>query len=45
MTTNCVVPPKADYQARLFTTGATGVPGCVHIEAKEDGTKDFSALI
>lgn len=45
MTTNCVVPPKADYQARLFTTGATGVPGCVHIEAKEDGTKDFSVLI
>ena len=45
MTTNCVVPPKADYQARLFTTGATGVPGCVHIETKEDGTKDFSALI
>ena len=45
MTTNCVVPPKADYQARLFTTGATGVPGCVHIEAKADGTKDFSALI
>ena len=45
MTTNCVVPPKADYQARLFTTGATGVPGCVHIEARADGTKDFSALI
>ena len=45
MTTNCVVPPKADYQARLFTTGATGVPGCVHIEAGADGTKDFSALI
>ena len=45
MTTNCVVPPKADYQARLFTTGATGVPGCMHIEAKADGTKDFSALI
>ncbi|WP_026767471.1 hydroxylamine reductase [Selenomonas ruminantium] len=45
MTTNCVVPPKADYQARLFTTGATGVPGCVHIEAEADGTKDFSSLI
>ena len=45
MTTNCVVPPKDSYQARLFTTGATGVPGCPHIEAKADGTKDFSALI
>ena len=45
MTTNCVVPPKASYQTRLFTTGATGVPGCQHIEAKADGSKDFSAII
>ena len=45
MTTNCVVPPKASYQNRLFTTGATGVPGCQHIEAKADGSKDFSAII
>ena len=44
MTTNCVVPPKASYQDRLFTTGATGVPGCTHIEAV-DGRKDFSAVI
>ncbi|WP_033170222.1 hydroxylamine reductase [Selenomonas sp. ND2010] len=45
MTTNCVVPPKASYQDRLFTTGATGVPGCSHIAMKEDGTKDFSPII
>ena len=45
MTTNCVVPPKASYQNRLFTTGATGVSGCHHIAAKADGTKDFSPLI
>ena len=45
MTTNCVVSPKASYQNRLFTTGATGVPGCTHIEAKADGSKDFSAII
>ena len=45
MTTNCVVPPRADYQNRLFTTGAVGVPGCQHIEAKADGTKDFTAII
>ena len=45
MTTNCVVPPKDSYKARLFTTGATGVPGCPHIEAKADGTKDFSPLV
>ena len=44
MTTNCVVPPKASYQERLFTTGATGVPGCTHIESV-DGKKDFSAVI
>ncbi len=45
MTTNCVAPPRADYQNRLFTTGAVGVPGCQHIEAKADGTKDFTAII
>ena len=45
MTTNCVVPPKASYQERLFTTGATGMPGCQHIMARRDGTKDFSAVI
>ena len=44
MTTNCVVPPKASYQDRLFTTGATGVPGCPHIDAVA-GRKDFSAVI
>ena len=45
MTTNCVVPPKDSYKARLFTTGATGFPGCPHIKAKADGTKDFSPLV
>jgi hydroxylamine reductase len=45
MTTNCVVPPKDSYKNRLFTTGATGVPGCKHIDADENGNKDFSELI
>lgn len=45
MTTNCVVPPKSSYKDRLFTTGATGVPGCKHIEGDKDGNKDFSQLI
>ncbi len=45
MTTNCVVPPVASYQDRLFTTGATGVTGCVHIEKDENGHKDFSQII
>lgn len=44
MTTNCIVPPKASYQQRLFTTGATGFPGCQHIEEHE-GRKDFRPLI
>lgn len=45
MTTNCVVPPRASYRERLFMTGATGMPGCQHIMARRDGTKDFSAVI
>lgn len=45
MTTNCVVPPTASYKDRLFTTGASGVPGCKHIERDENGFKDFSEII
>ncbi len=45
MTTNCVVPPTAAYKDRLYTTGATRIPGCVHIEADENGKKDFSVII
>jgi len=29
----------------VYTTGASGFPGCTHIEADENGYKDFSALI
>ncbi len=45
MTTNCIVPPKDSYKARVFTTGAAGYTGCTHITADEEGNKDFSALI
>jgi hydroxylamine reductase len=45
MTTNCIVPPKASYKDRMFTTGATGITGVKHIDKKSDGTKDFSELI
>jgi len=45
MTTNCVVPPAPSYKHRLFTTGAAGVPGCIHIEKDENGYKDFSPII
>ncbi len=45
-TTNCIVPPKSpEVAARIFTTGATGFPGCTHVEADENGKKDFSAII
>ena len=45
LTTNCLVPPKDSYKDRLFTTGNAGYPGCVHIDADENGHKDFSAII
>ena len=45
MTTNCIVPPKASYKERLFTTGAAGFTGCPHIPRKENGEKDFTPII
>lgn len=47
MTTNCIVPPtdKDVYKDRMYTTGASGFEGCVHITADENGKKDFSAII
>lgn len=45
-TTNCIVPPRSEeVRGRIFTTGSTGFPGCRHIEADENGKKDFSELI
>lgn len=45
-TTNCIVPPNnEEVIRRIFTSGATGYPGCVHIEADEKGHKDFSPII
>lgn len=45
MTTNCVVPPADSYKERLWTTGATGVPGCKHISGGYGERKDFSRII
>ena len=45
MTTNCIVPPKDSYKDRIWTTGATGYPGCKHIDAPYGETKDFSPII
>lgn len=44
-TTNCLVPPRKEHVHRIFTTGAVGYPGCKHIEADENGRKDFSEII
>ena len=47
MTTNCIVPMKKTntYKDRMFTTGNAGYPGVAHIEANENGHKDFSEII
>lgn len=45
MTTNCIVPPKASYKDRMFTTGAAGYAGCKHIEGESGSKKDFSEII
>ena len=45
-TTNCIVPPKSEeVRKRIYTTGASGYPGCDHILANETGKKDFSKII
>ncbi|WP_062127503.1 hydroxylamine reductase [Geofilum rubicundum] len=46
LTTNCLVPPKASYKERVYTTGAAGFDGCTHIAERQNGQpKDFSVLI
>ena len=40
-TTNCLMPPKASYADRVYTTEVVSYPGLVHI----DDNKDFSAVI
>ena len=45
MTTNCIIPVKDSYKDRLFTTGATGYPGCKHIPGEIGEEKDFSEII
>ena len=44
-TTNCLMPPKPNYADRIFTTAVVGYPELVHIDEKEDGTKDFTPVI
>lgn len=45
LTTNCLVPPKASYKDRVFTTGAAGFEGCRHIAGNKAHEKDFSEII
>ena len=45
ITTNCIVPPKDSYKNRLYTTGASGYPGCTHILGEIGEQKNFSAII
>ncbi len=45
MTTNCIVPPKASYKDKLYTTGAAGYAGCQHIDGESGSNKDFSVII
>lgn len=45
-TTNCIVPPRnEEVRDRIFTTGASGYPGCTHITPDANGKKDFSKII
>ena len=45
-TSNCLVPPKESYKARVFTTGVVGFDGCTHIADRKPGAaKDFSAIV
>ncbi|EHR1327724.1 MAG: hydroxylamine reductase [Clostridium perfringens] len=45
MTTNCITPVQDSYRGRIFTTGAVGYEGCIHITADENEYKDFSQII
>jgi len=47
-TTNCIVPPlkSATYTDRIYTTGASGLEGAIHIADRNNGGhKDFSQII
>lgn len=44
-TTNCLMPQRPSYKDRVFTTSVVGYEGLRHIEADENGKKDFTPLI
>lgn len=44
-TTNCLMPPKASYADRVWTTGVVRYPNCPNVELGADGRKDFGPMI
>lgn len=44
-TTNCIMPPRASYADRVFTTAVVGYPGIRHIPDGKNGIKDFTPVI
>ncbi|NTV91512.1 MAG: hydroxylamine reductase [Clostridiales bacterium] len=44
-TTNCLMPPKANYADRIFTTSVVAYPELVHIPEGANRHKDFSPVI
>ncbi len=45
-TTNCLIPPKAGYADRVFTTEVVSYPQIVHLEDMDEGRhKDFTPVI
>lgn len=45
MTTNCLMPPHATYQDKLFSLGPVGYPGLNSISPGTDGVPDFAPAI
>ncbi len=44
-TTNCIMPVKASYSDNVYTTSVVAYPGTKHVEADENGFKDFTDVI
>jgi len=44
-TTNCLMPPKASYADRIFTTSVVAYPELKHIPDQPSGVKDFGPVI
>ncbi|NLM10846.1 MAG: hydroxylamine reductase [Clostridiaceae bacterium] len=44
-TTNCLMPPRASYADRVFTTAVVAFHGIRHIPDGDNGVKDFTPVI